>query len=93
MLPFSGLILYSNTPILISSLCLPAVNLAIMMDAMGPNIPASCSAHVPQQWQTKIVQASPDQINELDIVEEDSIDDLKSDLQQWDACFGPQSST
>ena len=62
------------------------VKIAIMAEAMKSDVPRCCSSHIPQQWETNIVQTT----SENGVVEANSID-RKSDLQQWKNGFGLES--
>ena len=60
-----------------------------MAEAMRTDISTSCSAHIPQHWQSKTIQTSLDQLNEEDATQRDE----NLYRYQWDANFGLKSGT
>lgn len=63
------------------------MEIAIMAEAMRTDISTSCSAHIPQHWQSKTIQTSLDKLNEKDATQGDE----NLHRCQWDANFGPKS--
>lgn len=59
-----------------------------MAEAMRTDIPTSCSAHIPQRWQSKTIQTSLDQLNEEEATQQRGENLYRC---QWDANFGPKS--